>query len=59
MYEEKLSEVGMVTLETRRRRGDLIQAYRVLNGVEDVDPAGVSTWLIQEETQQLRGILGE
>ena len=28
----------MVTLEARRRRGDLLQAYRVLNGVDDVDP---------------------
>ena len=38
-YEEKLSEAGMVTLEERRRRGDLIQTYRVLNGVDDVDPS--------------------
>ena len=37
-YEEKLAEAGMVTLEARRRRGDLLQAYRVLNGVDDVDP---------------------
>lgn len=29
----------MVTLETRHLRGDLIQAYRVLNGIDDVDPA--------------------
>ena len=37
-YEEKLSEAGMVTLEERRRRGDLLQAYRVFSGVDDVDP---------------------
>ena len=37
-YEEKLAEAGMTTLEERRRRGDLIQAYRVLRGVDDVDP---------------------
>ena len=37
-YEEKLAEAGMVTLEARRLRGDLLQAYRVLNGVDDVDP---------------------
>ena len=36
-YEEKLSEAGMITLEARRRRGDLLQAYRTLNGVDDVD----------------------
>ena len=29
----------MVTLEERHRRGDLIQAYRVFNRVDDVDPS--------------------
>ena len=38
-YEEKLAEAGMVTLEERRRRGDLIQAFRVMNGIDDVDPS--------------------
>ena len=38
-YEEKLAEAGMVTLEERRRRGDLLQAYRVFSGVDDVDPS--------------------
>ena len=28
----------MTTLEERRRRGDLIQAYRILRQVDDVDP---------------------
>ena len=28
----------MVTLKARRRRGDLIQAFRVFNGVDNVDP---------------------
>ena len=37
-YEEKLTEAGMVTLVERRRRGDLLQAYRVFNGVDNVDP---------------------
>ena len=36
-YEEKLAEAGMITLEARRRRGDLLQAYRTLHGVDDVD----------------------
>ena len=38
-YEEKLAEAGMTTLEERRRRGDLLQAYRVLNEVDSVDPS--------------------
>ena len=38
-YKEKLAEAGMITLEERRKRGNLIQAYRVLQGVDDVDPS--------------------
>ena len=37
-YEEKLSEAGMITLEARRKRGDLLQAYRTFHAVDDVDP---------------------
>ena len=44
-YEEKLAEAGMTTLEERRKRGDLIQAYRVLNEVDNVDP---SLWFTRE-----------
>ena len=60
-YEEKLAEAGMVTLEERRRRGDLIQAYRVFNEVDDVDP---SLWFHMDQpregelaTRQRRGHL--
>ena len=35
-YQERLSELGMPTLEERRERGDLIQAYKVLTGKEVV-----------------------
>ena len=40
-YEERLRELGMDTLEERRRRGDLLQAYRVLTEKDNVSPA---TW---------------
>ena len=46
-YEEKLAEAGMVTLETRRLRGYLLQAYRGMNGVDDVDPSKWFT-MVQE-----------
>ena len=60
-YEEKLAEANMTTLEERRRRGDLIQAYRVLRGVDDVDP-GIWFNAAQERdgataTRQTRGFM--
>ena len=40
-YEEKLVEMKMVTMEERRKRGDLIQMYKVLSGKDDVS---TSSW---------------
>ena len=36
-YNERLAEMGMITLEERRRRGDLVQVYKVLSGKDKVD----------------------
>ena len=36
-YNERLSAVGLTTLEVRRDRGDLIQAYKLIKGLEQVD----------------------
>lgn len=35
-YEDRLIKLGMVTLEKRRMRADLIQTYRIVNGVDNV-----------------------
>ena len=40
-YHERLGELGLTTLEERRERGDLIQAYKVITGKEAVD---LRTW---------------
>ena len=36
-YETRCERLGLTTLETRRQRGDLIETYKILNGMENID----------------------
>ena len=36
-YEERLNALGLTTLELRRKRTDLIQTYKIINGIDEVD----------------------
>ena len=36
-YNDRLKELGWTTLETRRKRGDLIEAFKIIKGFEDVN----------------------
>ena len=36
-YNDRLKEFGLTTLEMRRKRGDLIEAFKIIKGFEDVD----------------------
>ena len=36
-YEERLRIMKLTTLETRRVRGDLIQVYKILNQIDNID----------------------
>ena len=36
-YEDRLKALGLTTLEERRKRGDLIQIYKIVRGIEEVD----------------------
>ena len=37
IYESRLLQCGLTTLETRRLRGDKIEVFKIVNGYEDVD----------------------
>ena len=36
-YQMRLKECGLITLETRRLRGDQIEVLKILNGYENID----------------------
>lgn len=36
-YENRLSKLGLTTLQERRQRGDMIQLYKIMHGVEHLD----------------------
>ena len=36
-YEDRLDEMRLTTLETRRKRGDLIQFFKIINGIDQVE----------------------
>ena len=37
LYEERLKIWGIASLEERRTRGDLIQTYKIVNGLKSID----------------------
>ncbi|KAK8729364.1 hypothetical protein OTU49_008790, partial [Cherax quadricarinatus] len=37
LYEERLREIGLTTLEDRRVRGDMITTYKILRGIDKVN----------------------
>ena len=56
-YQDRLKEVGITTLEERRRRGDMIAAYRILTGKDLVSPDKWFQMARQTGTRQSTGYL--
>ena len=56
-YQDRLKEVGMTTLEERRRRGDMIATYRILTGKDRVSPDQWFHMARETGTRQSKGYL--
>ena len=37
-YEQRLQQLELTTLEVRRIRGDLIEVYKIINNLSNIDP---------------------
>ena len=42
-YEDRLRELKLTTLENRRLEMDLVETYKIVSGISNVDPA---TWFV-------------
>ena len=42
-YSERYRIIGILTLQSRRLRADMIQVYKILNGYEDIDTECIFT----------------
>jgi hypothetical protein len=51
-YEERLRRLDMTTLETRRLRGDLIETFKMIKGIEKIDK---TSFFVPATSYNLRG----
>ena len=40
-YTKRLKELGLPTLQYRRKRADMLQVYKILSGLDDIDPCEI------------------
>ena len=52
-YEQRLKKLGIPSLQYRRQRADMIQVYKILHGIDRVDP--VLFFQMAEEESRTRG----
>ena len=53
-YEEKLVELGLDTLETRREKQDLLEMHKIMNGYGNMDPGTMFSKVQEREGRVTR-----
>jgi hypothetical protein len=54
-YHERLAELGMTTLEERRREMDMVQTFKIVNGIDKVNS---QDWFTKAVNRGTRGTSG-
>ena len=57
-YEDRLTELGMETLEKRRQGQDLVQAFKILKEIDNVDKTNWFHQTLVGQSHQTRGTEG-
>lgn len=55
-YEDRLSNTGLIKLEKRRARGDLIQVFKIIKGIDRVNYRHFLRLLLQTGVTRHGGI---
>ena len=53
-YKERLKELGLLTLEERRNRADMIMTYKILNKIDNMDYCAMFTMMMDEPQRLTR-----